>query len=54
MPELFLKLNMNKSKIVENILTIQKADGEKYFDRLSDMKPSHLQKLLKVCTLLNK
>lgn len=45
---------MNKSKIVENILTIQKADGEKYFDKLTDMKLSHLQKLFRVCTLLNK
>jgi hypothetical protein len=45
---------MNKSKIIEGILKVQKADGEKYFDRLNDMTPSYLQKLLKVCILLNK
>lgn len=45
---------MTKHKLVESILTLTKADGTKYFDKLSDMPQSKLTKLLKVCTLLNK
>jgi len=44
----------DRSKIVADILKITKSDGSKYFDKLIDRTPSHLTKLLKVCTLIKK
>ncbi len=47
-------MKRDKHKIIADILSVTKANGEKYFDKLTDLNHNHLTKLLKVCTLLNK
>jgi len=38
-----------KSKLIEQILKITKADGTVHFDNLSDKSEEYLAKLLEVC-----